>query len=683
MRTVFTPVDETACGVKDGDLWTVARMSLDSSDPGFRFTGLPDDVVLRVFGLLPARCTRDVRLVSRAARDAADAAVESLELDLKLGPEQEPPATDLACRGLERLLARPFARLHTLAFRAPAPSAASAASETASAFRRALARRRTADSPPLRSLSVTSAAETAEAAEAAGAAEAIAPTLAELAQPLERLHVCVPRLGRDGEGRAELADALRLHSRGLRDLSLGDLDSQALPAVCGALRAMGALERLALRVTWRTADATSEPLWAALAGEGEGEGAGGMRRLESLSITSVPWQFFDMLITNIAPSLAALPSLRSLTVDTLTPLRWAPPSELSALGALTHLSIARHGVSAACLAQLTALRSFSALRVEDASSPAAMIDALARLAALTELRLRADHVEPYPFDSLMDGALPPQPLLPSLRVLEAGTLVPLLLCIGGALPLLADLTVCHLPCGPRLQPFERHLRRRLGGCRRADGPPRLTALRFKHTFGSRLRIGWPGELGELTDLTVPASFLREDREPLWTRLWRSLASLFGGAPPHLAPPPPPPSPLRALKIRFGGGYEGDAAVAFDSDGFGGVARMLRGLPALTTLTIEGAKLARVPDAESTSALADAFRGLPSLTALVLDGEPDALVAVLEAAAACPALRARLRTVRARWFGGQPEPEPEAVAAALGARLRPFAALRQRELRPLW
>jgi len=119
-------------------------------------------------------------------------------------------------------------------------------------------------------------------------AEDLARTLATFPRPLERLHVRVPRLccaSASGqlEGAEQLAGALRAMDaagRGLRDLSLGDLDSEALPAVCGALGAMTALERLELRVVWRTADATSLPLWTAAApADGGGRRNGGLRRL--------------------------------------------------------------------------------------------------------------------------------------------------------------------------------------------------------------------------------------------------------------------------------------------------------------------------------------------------------------------------------------------------------------------
>ena len=90
-----------------------------------------------------------------------------------------------------------------------------------------------------------------------------------------------------------------------QDLSLGEIYSQALPAVCGALREMAHLERLELRVAWRTADATSLPLWAAAA---PADG-GGLRRLGSLSLVSAGLtceQFtFGQHRLHIAPALAA------------------------------------------------------------------------------------------------------------------------------------------------------------------------------------------------------------------------------------------------------------------------------------------------------------------------------------------------------------------------------------------
>ncbi len=184
--------------------------------------------------------------------------------------------------------------------------------------------------------------------------------------------------------------------------------------------------------------------------------------------------------------------------------------------------------------------------------------------------------------------------------------------------------------------------------------PLYTRVKKSRTdVGDTLRLGRPSELGALTSLGAAACHLRSSRCP---RRWPWPFSLLFGAQPQ----PAPRSPLRLLEIRFAG-------VASDPDG--SVAPMLLGLPALTTLALRRVRPRHVP---ARRALAGAFRGLTSLTALTLTGRAEALAAVLEAAAASPALRARLETVEALW---EAEHQPLDAEAMLRARLRPFAALR--------
>ncbi len=627
-------------------------------------TELPADVVLRVVAQLPARVAR---LVSRAARDAVDAAVESLELEPKLNHGPADQTDPIACRSLGPLLARPFVRLRTIDLYVPAWASIWAMPVFHIALRRRLLMLAQRPGRPLHLLGLSIVSHV-DGQPTIPEADDLARTLAAFPRPPERLHVHVPRLCRGGEGAEELADALRAMDAsasagcaGLRDLSLSDLDSQALPAVCGALGAMTALERLALRVSLRTPGATTFPVWTAIAG-------GSMRRLESLSLAVAVGRFFDQLVTpaGLGAAMAALPSLRSLTVDTLVPLM-DPRFAASALSALTHLSVSRHSIDAACLAQLTALRSLSAPRIgalgRAADGPAAALEALARLTALTHLALSDDYALS---DEEHDSVRCPRALLPSLRVLEAGALVPLLLAEGdGALPSLTELTLFRSSFRPWSRVdvhLERRLRRQLAG---ADGLRQLEVLRVGGFYGDRLRLGRPSELGALTALSAAACHLRRPRTRAkwpWPLSSLSLLCRCARVQPSI---PRPPSPLRLLEIRFGD-------VASYTDGC--VAPMLRGLPALTTLALRDIKPRHVGAGSGpcSSALAGAFRGLPSLTALQVTGHAEALAAVLEAAAACPAIRAHLETVDVLWDEGQHQPAAEEM---LRERIRPFAALR--------
>ena len=608
---------------------------------------LPADVVLRIVALLPARVAR---LVSRAARDAADAAVESLELEWRspsvridaFGSEEGPP---YSLETFEALLKKRFAHLERLEFRDVHGISC------ATSFLQALCRREEGLAArgvrrPLRHLSVASGVS---GSWAASVEAPLALALEALPRPLERLKLSLPSLALS----EKVAGAIRSKACGLRELSLGHLGPRTVLPLSSAIGALTALERLELCV----GVASSRPLWTALAD------VDGRLRLETLSLTGNSSLDADDTLELVGPAVAALPSLRSLTVDRLAPVVAAGSAaallHLPALAALTHLAVLRHGVDAACLGQLTALRSLRAPRIGSSSDgPAGTAAALAALAALTSLtRLELF----YNYDAMpMPPAAAPvgdgvMLMLPSLRLLQAGTLLPLLLLDPLlSLPSLTDLTCICLPLA-RSDAFERRLGQLLTG---ADGR-RLTSLTID---GNRwdngpLRIGRPSGLGALTILSSSARMLR---------------------PPPRAWLPWLPWPLSALWSCRGRGRGSGCSgcrlthltinFAFDDDD---VAPMLRGVPALTTLGLLGLSHRNV---RGQRALAAAFAELPSLTALNLSGYSMPMADVLGAAAACPALRAGLERIKVRWY------EPEVMLTsrageALAAAVRPFAALR--------
>ena len=617
-----------------------------SASPAPTSLGMPADVVLRIVALLPARVAR---LVSRAARDAADGAVESLELEWR-GPSvwvgafgsdsDEGPRDSLGT--LEALLKRPFAHLERLEFRDGRGISCVAS------FLQALCTRETRRPlrplRPLRQLSVSGTSA------ASALALALALALESLPRPLERLDISLPSLALP----ARLHGAIGSMARGLRELSLGHLGPLTVRPLCDVLGALTALERLELCVGRLDGVASSGPLWTALA-----DGGAGLRRLETLSLTGN--SSFDTEDA-IGPAVAALPSLRSLTVDMLAPVMVGNPAaarlHLPALAALTHLCVLRHGVDAACVGQLTALRSLRAPRIgssADGPASAAVLAALAALTALTRLELFFNYdVMPMPMPGASDER---RVALPSLRILQAGTLLPLLLLLplpmpspsllpAPSLPSLPSLTDLTCICLPRTRSEVR-----LGPLLTGAGGRQLTSLTI---YGDRfnngpLRIGRPSELGALTLLSSSARRLRPQPRawlpwlpwPLpWSGRGRGRGSGCSGC------------RLTHLTIDF----------EFDDDD---VEPLLRGLPALTTLGLLGLSPSNV-----RRPLAAAFAELPSLTALHLSGYSTPVADVLAAAAACPALRAGLERIKARVY------DPETThAGTLAEAVRPFAALR--------
>jgi len=630
--------------------------------------------VLRIVALLPARVAR---LVSRAARDFVDAGVESLELQDHLAC-LDPDAEKAWTGTLGRLLgARRFPCLVTLAFavtRNDLPAGTSWV-PTMRPFLLALQQRSsgsagdvwTTGTAALRSLEITTTSRFPYV-------ECVTRTLATLPRPLERLHLRFEGLCREEGAAAQLSAALLAMSGGLRDVSLGGLDSRALPEVSRALARLTSLERLELLVDWRSAEeATSEGFWEALAAGGRGE----LRRLESLRLTSVG-RFCDVARfffegphqSSLCRALAALPSLRSLAVDALEPLMprrvSASSSVLHALAALTHLSVTKHGVYANSLAQLTALRSLHAPCLVEADEELGdgAISALGRLTALTRLQLFDDHDRP-----LRRAAVLGAPLLPSLRVLDAGALGPLLLGLPASFPaafadrrlVLPSLT--DLTCSKSA----------LFACWRDVCLTSLTSLRALRVtnddhrdFG--LALGRPSDLTSLTSLSATERELRP-RLGAAAWLWEQLRKVaFLG--PSNGVVDGPTSRLVTLQIHL---VDGD------------LAPLLRGLPALATLALMGVGAEHVRGGRA-SALTGAFGHLPSLTKLLLTGDAEPVAAVLAAAAACPALRARLEAVDVCWHRSRVSPGGDEANTQLRRRealirdsVGPFAALREAKI----
>jgi hypothetical protein len=621
-------------------------------------SGLPTDVGGCILAFLPARV---VRQVSRSARDASDGAAEALELAWRTSHRGDDRDRRSLCAmsssdALCAMLAADdrFARVADLSFDDDARGDAVHVVLLALLLR----------PRPLRRLSIASACYVPTAD--------LCPTLAALPRPLERLRLSLPglccRTGGDVAAPAEqLAGSLRAMAGGLRDLSLGQLDPRALPAVLGAVVAMSALESLELRAPMPSS-AMVRALVAALAA------APGPRlgRLETLSLTAGCGLGFLLQATDaprqLGAALAALPALRSLTVDSFVD-HGAPlgPALGAALGALTSLTLTHYSVHASDLALLTGLRSLRAASIsaeaaEDLADAA--LGALAGLTALTRLELFNNQALLFNQERINGAAArwtprPPRdsgrPLPPSLRALQAGQCFAPLLLEAGAL---TELTCCAFWDleGKSAAAFEAQLNRRLA-------TQTLTSLSvddlpWAHEADD-LRIGLPCELGALTRLEASARMLLRPR-PL-ARVWPWLQALFRPDGPD-GRRGPGTSRLRHLVVRRCGRRD--------------VAPMLRDLPALTTLELHGL----MAGSRASRALSAAFGELPALRELRLSGDELAIAEALEAAATAPALRARLERVEVDmcWLGTLLSAD---ALDRFSARVRPFAALRSLRVTP--